>query len=195
MSPIVEMILVRFTAEEACHFTINVQFVILLATTYMYHITNIGSQQLPSCTCGQPETAACNNRISPDLPLQTDAVVSCDFPITSLVCSTQDIRSKPVLENLSDAQNTNGLSFKAIGRSWAQLLRIDEVNDALNIAQVQRADMGCAQFRLIAELLVKSRAHQKNSGLAPDVSVVKPGYIVGTADGRVKPVLSDFIWR
>lgn len=31
--------------------------------------------------------------------------------------------------------------------------------------------------------------------MAPDVSVTKLGYIVGTADGRVKPVLSRFIWR
>ena len=79
--------------------------------------------------------------------------------------------------------------------SGGQQLSFDEESDALNIAQVQKMDMGYAQSKLVAELLVKSRAQQKILGMSPDVSVVKPGYIVGTADGRVKPVLADFIWR
>jgi len=42
--------------------------------------------------------------------------------------------------------------------SGCQQLSFDE-NDARNFAQVQMVDMGCAQSRLIAELLVKYRAH------------------------------------
>ena len=79
--------------------------------------------------------------------------------------------------------------------SGGQQLSFDEENDALNIAQVQKTEIGYAQSKLIAELLVKSRAQPKISGVAPDVSVVKPRIHCRTADGRVKPVLSDFIWR
>ncbi|KAM0721985.1 hypothetical protein Q7P37_002911 [Cladosporium fusiforme] len=79
--------------------------------------------------------------------------------------------------------------------SGGHQLSFGEENDAINIAEVQKTDTGYAESKLVAELLVKSQALQMATTAPAGICIVKPGYIVGTTDGRVRPVRTDFIWR
>jgi hypothetical protein len=67
---------------------------------------------------------------------------------------------------------------------YRQRLSFDEENDALNIAQVKKMERGLRSIETGggASSQILSAAEDL-SGVSPEVSVVKPGYIVGTADG------------
>lgn len=93
------------------------------------------------------------------------------------------------------SNNSRGYQQALLYVSGGHQLSFGEEKDDVNIAGVMATDTGYAQSKLVSELLVKSRMLDDRSGYRPDISIVKPGYIVGTADGRIKPVRTDFIWR
>ena len=136
-------------------------------------------------------TCSASDRIS--VVIHNGAVVHYGYDYSKLKAA--NVMSTVALLKIQQRNNELRHRQRVVFVSGGQQLFFDEENDALNIARARKSDMGYAQSKLVAELLVKSRAQQKFFGTSLDVSVVKPGYIVGTLDGRVKPVLTDFIWR
>ena len=76
--------------------------------------------------------------------------------------------------------------------SGGQQLRLEEDDDH-DIAREISQSNGYAQTKLVSELLVKSFARRSIAN-ARRVSIVKPGYIIGTLD-RGSANLTDYLWR
>lgn len=76
--------------------------------------------------------------------------------------------------------------------SGGQQLKISEDNDADIAEEVARSN-GYAQTKFLSELMVKEYA-QEFAPSQQQVSIVKPGYIIGTVEEGTA-ITDDFIWR
>ena len=76
--------------------------------------------------------------------------------------------------------------------SGGQQLRVEIDNDLDIAAEVARSN-GYAQSKFLSELMVKEYAY-KMAPSQQQISIVKPGYIIGTIEDGIANV-DDFIWR